>query len=168
MANILTAAEAANVLRCSATDAEMLALLPLVDAYVKNATGRDWAADAVIQPVAKNAARMLLVLWHENPGMAAAGITSLDHGLTAALVQLEATALQYVTWQGRGGAGSIHLPGARAGETVEAVTGIIGATGDQSAAFESVITVDGQIQQVSTADLSECWYRAHLKPLGDL
>jgi len=31
-----------------------------------------------------------------------------------------------------------------------------------------VITVDGQIQQVSTADLSANWYRAYLTPLGEL
>ena len=69
MTNILTASEAAVVLRCEATDADMLALLPLVDSYIRNATGHDWAADSSIRAEAKSAARMLLVLWHENPGM---------------------------------------------------------------------------------------------------
>lgn len=41
MANILTASEASAVLRCETTDADMLALLPLVDAYIRNATGHD-------------------------------------------------------------------------------------------------------------------------------
>lgn len=94
MANILTAVEAANVLRTSQTDADMLALLPLVDAYIKNATGRDWAADATIRPEAKSAARILLTMWHEAPGMIGQGLTSLPHGLEAVLSQLEALALE--------------------------------------------------------------------------
>ena len=49
MANILTAAEAANVLRCLTTDAAMLQLLPQVDKYIKTATGRDWTADTTIE-----------------------------------------------------------------------------------------------------------------------
>lgn len=93
MANILTAAEAATVLRCDQADADMLQLLPSVDAYLKNATGRDWAADTPIRPEAKSAARMLLVRWHEDPGGMAAG-SALGFGLSACLVQLEAVALQ--------------------------------------------------------------------------
>ena len=93
MANILTAAEAATVLRCETTDADMLALLPLVDAYVKNATGRDWAIDNPIYPEAKAAARILITLWHENPGMLSSGMSSLSWGLSACLAQLEAKAL---------------------------------------------------------------------------
>lgn len=93
MANILTASEGANVLRCEATDAEMLALLPAVDAYIKNASGRDWTLDATIHAEAKSAARMLLVRWHEDPGGQAAGST-LGFGLSAVLVQLKAKALE--------------------------------------------------------------------------
>lgn len=96
MANILTATEAANILRCAETDPAMLDLLPQVDAYIQNATGRDWAADDPVPPEAKSAARMLLVRWHEDPGSMAAG-ASLGFGLTAALVQLEALALQLET-----------------------------------------------------------------------
>ena len=92
MANILTVGEAANVLRCEATDAEMLALLPLVDTYIKNATGRDWTRDAVIQTEAKSAARMLLVRWHEDPGAVANGALGL--GLNATLVQLKTAAIE--------------------------------------------------------------------------
>lgn len=92
MANILTAVEAATVLRCDTADANMLQLLPLVDAYIRMASGRDWGADTVIRPEAKSAARMLLVRWHEDPGGMAAG-NALGFGLTAALVQLEAQAM---------------------------------------------------------------------------
>jgi hypothetical protein len=93
VANILTASEGSNVLRCSASDPELLALLPLVDAYLKNATGRDWTLDSTVRPEAKSAARMLLVRWHEDPGAMAAG-SALGFGLSACLVQLEALALQ--------------------------------------------------------------------------
>ncbi len=91
MTNILTAAEAANVLRCLTTDALMLQLLPQVDEYIKTATGRDWTADTTIDPMAKAAAQILVTLWHENPAMTgSAGI--LPAGLSACLVQLEAKA----------------------------------------------------------------------------
>lgn len=90
--NILSTSEAATVLRCDDDDPDMLALLPLVDAYIKQATGRDWTLDTTIRPEAKAAARMLLTLWHENPGMIGSGQSSLSWGLTACLVQLEALA----------------------------------------------------------------------------
>ncbi len=163
MANILSNSEAATALRCETTDADMLALLPLVDSYIKNATGHDWAADASIRSEAKSAARMLLVLWHENPGMVNSG-NALGFGLSAALVQLEAIALRYREFAGLNGAGSIYLPGVEAGDTVATLTGLIGVSGDQSTAFETIISVDDQIQQVSTSDLSEKYYRAYLIP----
>jgi hypothetical protein len=90
---ILTAGEAANVLRCEVTDADMLALLPIVDAYVKNASGRDWALDATIYPEAKSAARILLVRLHEDPGALAAG-SALGFGLQAVLIQLKTKAME--------------------------------------------------------------------------
>jgi hypothetical protein len=93
MTNILTAAEAATVLRCAETDQNMLALLPQVDAYLEMATGRDWTADAAVRPEAKAAARMLLVRWHEDPGGMAAGV-AMGFGLAAVMAQLEALALQ--------------------------------------------------------------------------
>jgi hypothetical protein len=96
MANILTEEEAANVLRCDEDDEAMLDLLPLVDAYVETATGRDWTADSDIYPQAKAAARMLLVRWHEDPGAMAAE-AALGFGLPAALVQLKALALELST-----------------------------------------------------------------------
>lgn len=96
MANILTAQEAANVLRTSETDPAMLDLLPAVDTYIEHATGRDWTADTTIYPEAKAAARMLLVRWHEDPGGMAAG-SALGYGLGACLTQLEALALTLKT-----------------------------------------------------------------------
>jgi len=168
VANILTAAEAATVLRTTATDAAMLALLPLVDSYLKQATGHDWAADNPVRPEAKSAAQMLITMWYENPSMTASGISSLTFGLQAALVQLEAIALSYRNFAGRNGAGGITLTGVRVGDTVSTVVGIIGASGDQSAAFESVITVDDQIQQLSAEDLSLKWYRAYILAPGEL
>lgn len=167
MANILTASEGAIVLRCEATDTNLLALLPQVDAYIERATGHDWASDSTIAAEAKSAARMLLVMWHEDPGMMAAG-GALSFGLQAVFSQLEIIAWQYKEFTGRDGAGSISLMGARAGDTVASVTGLIGATGDQKSAFETVISVDDEIQQVSTADLSANWYRVNLTPVEDL
>lgn len=168
MANILSAAEGAAVLRCETTDANMLAALPGVDAYIKNATGHDWAADASIRTEAKSAARMLLVRWHEDPGVLTATAESLSLGLRAALVQLEAIALSYREFYGQDGAGAVSLAGVERGDTISSLTGLIGATGDQSAAFESVISVDGQIQQVLEADLSEKMYRAFVVKPGEL
>lgn len=168
MANILTANEAAIVLRTTATDAAMLALLPLVDAYLKNASGHDWAADSAIRPEAKSAAQMLLTMWYENPAMTASGIASLSFGLQAILIQLEAIAESYREFLGRNGAGGCVLTGARIGDTVQSVIGLIGVTGDQSASFETVITADNQIQQLSGTDLSSSWFRAFILPPGAL
>jgi len=91
--NILTADEAANALRSETTDQVMLELLPMVDAYIETATGRDWTQDDTIYEQAKAAARMLLVMWYENPAMISVA-PSLQFGLTAALLQLEAIALE--------------------------------------------------------------------------
>ena len=164
MANILTAAEAANVLRTEDTDAVMLDLLPLIDQYIQGATGRDWAADTQVYPQAKSAARMLLVMWYENPAMINQS-SALSFGLSAALTQLEALGLRFKNFEGLSGAGAICLPGVKRGDTVTAVTGIIGISGDQAAAFETVITWDGQIQQVSTSNLYGKWFRALITPV---
>lgn len=167
MANILTAQEAANVLRCAVTDPLMLDLLQQVDAHIRGATGRDWSIDNPVDPLAKEAARILMVQWHEDPGRMG-NSNALNFGWQSVIVKLQAKALRYHNLAGRNGAGPIELPGVTAGETVSTVTGLIGATGDQAAAFETVITVDGQIQQISTDDLSANWYRAYLVPLGEL
>jgi hypothetical protein len=107
---------------------------------------------------------MLLVKWHEDPGMSASGAATLSYGLTAALTQLEALAGRYFRFEGLSGVGSIFLPGVRRGDTVSTLTGLIGVSGDQSASFESVITVDDFIQQSSGSDLSAKWFQAYIVP----
>lgn len=92
---ILETSEAATVLRCAEDDPNMLDLLPLVDTYLANATGYDWAEDPCEIPMeAKSAARMLLVMWHENPAMIGMPGSSLGFGLAAVLMQLKALALE--------------------------------------------------------------------------
>lgn len=92
---ILSPTEAATVLRCAEDDPNMLDLLPLVDAYISNATGMDWAADECEIPnEAKSAARMLLVMWHENPAMVGMPASGIGFGLAAVLFQLKSLALE--------------------------------------------------------------------------
>ncbi len=164
---ILTTTEAATVLRCAEDDPNMLMLLPAIDAYIKMATGRDWAADTTIREEAKNAARMLLVQWHENPAMVGSS-GPLAFGLMAALTQLEAIAHYYFTFEGLSNAGYVCLPGVHEGDTVVSLVGRVGVSGDQSASFEAVITEDGYIQQTSTNDLSEKWFTAYLVPPSEI
>ncbi len=167
MPNLLTAPEAALVLRCDEEDALMINILPAIDEYIKTATGHDWTADSPVIETAKNAARMLLVQWYENPAMVGNNnFVSMQHGLRAALTQLESMALNYRTFEGLTGAGAITLLGARVGDTVAELIGVVGSSGNQSTNFESVITVDDQLQQTSTSDLSGKFYRARLLPLA--
>lgn len=169
MANILTAAEAAAVLRTEITDVVMTALLPQVDAYIASATGRNWANDDVIHESAKSAARMLLVLWHEDPGvLSGAGSATMSHGLTAALTQLEAEGRRYHRFAGLNGSGSIPISDAAVGDGVLWVRGLRGVSGDQSAKFETAISANGYLQQVSGDDLSANWYEAYIVPVGGL
>lgn len=168
MANILTAAEAANILRCASNDATMLQLLPMVDKFIQNATGHDWGSDSSVLPEAKSAAQMLLVMWYENPAMVASGISSLNFGLTAALTQLESIALGYKEFEGISSTGFISLPGVKEGDSVSSLVGIIGVSGDQSASFESVISQNGFIKQLSGSDFSDKWFRAFVKTPGEL
>lgn len=168
MTTIITTAEAAAVLRCDVSDTEMINLLPIVDAYIIRATGHDWTADASIDPVAKAAARMLLVNWHENPAAMAERNVPLSFGFQAAITQLEAKADQYMEFRGAGGAGYVALDGAEWGDTVVSVTGLVGVAGDRSADFEPTITITGFIKQLSTANNYWNWYRAYLRPVEEL
>jgi hypothetical protein len=72
-----------------------------------------------------------------------------------------------MTFEGLSAAGAVSLSGAREGDTVEMLIGLVGVVGDQSANFEAVITVDGQIQQTSASDLSGKYYRVYLVGLGE-
>jgi hypothetical protein len=163
MTNILTATEASQFVRTETTDAVMLALLPMVDEYLYNATGHEWNNDSTINPTAKLAAGMLLVSWYDNPSQVGQGVSG------APLVQLEAEALKYrkYEFEGSDGAGSISLPGARKGDDVVKLVGVCIVTGDQSSSFEGTITVDDQIQQSSASDLSDNLYVVVLKHPAD-
>ena len=159
---ILTATEAADVLRCEVDDPTMLALLPAIDAYIKNGSGHDWASDSPIREEAKNAARIALVQWHEDPGMTLSELRTISLGFNACMTQLEAIALHYRTFEGLDGAGYVYIPNVIEGDSVITLVGKVGASGDQSSKFESVITEDGYIHQTSSEDLSEKWYTAYL------
>lgn len=165
---ILTASEAANAIRVDATDADLLALLPLVDAFVNRATGRDWTQDGTINNLAKNAARMLIVQWYDNPAQVGDG-NSLAFGLKNTLMQLESEALKYrkYEFEGINGGGSIYIHGAREGDDVIKLVGTYGASGDQTDKFESEISEENQIVQTSTDDLSEKHYVVILKNPAD-
>ena len=171
MANILTAQQAANALRVGTTEARMLDLLPQVDLYIQNATGRNWTQDTTKNVTAISAATMLLVMWFENPSQYGSLITDapLSFGLTSALAQLEAEALKYHKHviAGGNGAGSIALPGANIGDDVISLVGIYGVSGSQVASFESEISVNRSIQQISGSDLSENIYVVIIKSPAD-
>lgn len=168
MTNLLTAAEAASAIRVAADDADLLNLLPLVDAFIKKATGRDWTQDGTINPLAKNAARMLIVQWYDNPAQVGDGNT-LTFGLTNALAQLESEALKYRKYQfeGLNGSGAISLPGAREGDDVIKLVGVYGSSGSQTDKFETEISEEDQILQTSSEDLSEHIYVVFLKSPAD-
>lgn len=94
--SILTNSEAMAMLRLdgSVTDhPQLTTLLPAIDDFIKNGTGRDWAADSMVSPLAKMAAQMLLTQWYDNPA-AVGKADELRFGLSSLLGQLEAKALQ--------------------------------------------------------------------------
>lgn len=164
---ILNIYEAANAVRTSTDDPVLTDLLPLVDRYIQDATGRDWTGDNEIHPTAKNAARMILVRLFEDPGGMAAG-AALGFGLRNALTQLEAIAANYVEIEGLPSAGYVYLPRARAGDVVASVTGLTaGTTGDQSALFETVISWNGLLRQISDSDLYRHFFRVQLTALSE-
>lgn len=170
MTSILTSTEAANALRVASSDARLADLLPQVDRYIQSATGYDWTTDAEINPLAKAAATMLLVMWFDNPSMIGSE-GSLPHGLTFALGQLEAEALKYrkYEFEGAAAAGDIYLQGARMGDEVVKLVGIYGLSGDQSAKFEAEISDSGYIAQTYNGDLSDNLFVVFLKsPKDDL
>lgn len=165
MTNILSPNEAANFVRTDASDPILLMLLPQVDAYVQQATGRDWTADAMIHSAAKAAAGMLLTYWYDNP----AAIGTSPEGSGSAFLQLEAEALKYRKYQfsGRSGAGAISLDDALEGDDVMKLVGVYGVSGDQSAKFEAEISAAGAIQQTDAGDLSNKIYVVILKSPAD-
>lgn len=161
MISILTAQEAANFVRTEPTDVILLQLIPLVDQYLLNATGHDWAADFPPHPTAQSAAGILLMYWYDRLD----NIGQAPESLTAMLLQLEAEALKYrkICFYGNNGMGAVSLPGARIGDEVITLTGVYGVSGDQKSKFESVIDTQNQIQQTDAGDHSAHQYVAVLK-----
>lgn len=162
---ILTDAQAANFLRTPITDAVMLQLMPLVDEYLRNATGHDWASDATIDKTAITAAGMLLTHWYDNPSL----VGQAPAALAATLSQLEAKALDYRMYEfsGASGAGAVSLPGIRKGDVVQKLVGVYGVSGSQTSKFESIVSVAGQLQQIEAADLSDNRYVVVVKNPAD-
>ncbi len=165
MTNILTAVEAAKYVRTDENDSLVALLLPQVDAYIENATGRDWTQDSPINETAKSAAGILLVAWYDDPSLTGQGVP----GIHGPLIQLEAEAAKYRKYQfyGSNGAGSISIPEALVGDEIDKLVGIYGVSGDQSDDFEAVISEVGAIQQTNAADLSENIYIVFLKSPAD-
>jgi hypothetical protein len=167
--NILTTAEGAAVCKCTEDEPLMVMLLPQVDAYIKRATGRDWAAETIIPQEAKSAARGILVQWHEDPGsLTGSQATVLTANIQACLSQLRAMAHYYFTFEGLPGSGQIPIPGIYEGDTVISLVGKVGISGDQSSKFETVITWDGFLQQLAGVDLEEMWFTAYVMPPGEM
>jgi hypothetical protein len=102
---ILTSDEAYQALDYNSADELPLKvtsiILPAVDDYLKNATGKDWGAltatYTVIDPLAKQVAAVLLVRWLNNPDMVGQVI---DAPVLALIAQLEAKYLVEVQANG--------------------------------------------------------------------
>jgi len=69
-----------------------------------------------------------------------------------------------LSFAGKNGAGACTLTGVKVGDVVRSVTGLAaGTVGDQSAKFETAITVADQIQQSDATDLSSNIYLAYIQ-----
>jgi hypothetical protein len=87
---LISLEEAKQLLRIDGTDYDQILnqILPAVDQYLLDATGKDFSGDAV----AKMAAGMLVMLWFENPSMIGK-VEEMTYGLTNLIKQLQAKAL---------------------------------------------------------------------------
>lgn len=97
MAVILSPEEVADALRYETPDEcpDAVALVPAIAETLKESTGYNWESDEQVDETAKQAARMLLVQWFENPGMLAERRTvNLSYGLTFLITQLQVKALK--------------------------------------------------------------------------
>lgn len=77
---------------------------------------------------------------------------------TDAPVLLTSSALRFLAFAGKNGAGACTLTGAKVGDTVAGVVDLAGASASAAASFETVITVANQIQQTSASNLSAVKY----------
>jgi hypothetical protein len=91
MANILTEIEAKDLLGYDDSQDMPLRvttiLLPAIDSFIERATGKDWANDTPIDPVAKQAASVLLARWFDDPAMIG---KNNDVGVVSLIAQLSA------------------------------------------------------------------------------
>lgn len=85
-------------------------------------------------------------------GLVGDGVSSGGLLVDGALIGSKRSAVKTV-FTGRNGAGAITLTGARVGDKVSALINMT-SPADAKANFESVITVDNQIQQSSASDLT--------------
>lgn len=84
-----------------------------------------------------------------------------DRATTAAGVHAKLIKFNFLSFTGSSSSGACSIAGVKVSDLVVSVTGVVAAdNGDQSALFESVITVADQIQQVSTGNLSSKQYLA--------
>ncbi len=85
---ILTKEEAAGVLKIDNPEiySTLDIIIPAIGDYLLNATGKDWSADAVIDPLAKMVASVLLVRWFGDTGMIG---KCEDSGLVGLITQLK-------------------------------------------------------------------------------
>jgi len=89
---ILSIEEAREALRVDdeENDSIVNGLLASIDAYIKGATGLAYADPATAHPVAKQAARLLLVQWFDHPdSYVGSRMTGLEYGVNALLTQLQ-------------------------------------------------------------------------------
>lgn len=95
----------------------------------------------------------------------AEALTGTDTARAVTPANLASVISKVVLWSfsGKNGAGACTLTGAKAGDLVQSVTGLAaGTVGNQEALFESTITVNDQIQQTGTGDLSSNVYLVKL------
>ena len=90
--------------------------------------------------------------------------TSTNEALAGFYPSSMATAIAFA---GHSGAGACTATGVLVGDRILSVTGVAsGTVGDQSAKFESVVSVNDQIQQSSATDLSANIYTAMIQRGG--
>lgn len=99
--------------------------------------------------------------------------TTANEWITAAAVNeslagnYPSTSVSNIAFSGHNGAGACTATGLVVGDRILSVTGVAsGTVGDQSAAFESVVSVNDQIQQTSVSNLSANVYIASVQRGG--
>jgi hypothetical protein len=91
----------------------------------------------------------------------AEALSATDKALTPANFAALLGKIDIITFSGHNLAGACTVTGVHANDLVVSVTGLAAGTeGDKSTSFESVVTVNDQIQQSAAADLSANIYIA--------